>query len=318
DIFGKPDDKLREVLAKPVFHIKKSARKEVPIEDTIKEDINEISSDIDERLVLAAKGIARTLKGEESKKTERDLLKLLKLQIIETNCAKNGQTLPKEELASLLGKMKVLKEEPKSTQFIPIAPQGRNNVPQRERQYSLSDELFDEREGRQEFRQKPRPFGDRREKPYSLTDELFDLSGKEREFSPRRRPFGDRRETDDVFGDHRVMKPSRQKSAFLTQESHNLFSGESIGIFEADMKEATDAPKMLIWDRLLDDKLHEAVAQPPKNMFEEMIQWTEEGKLWKYPINNEQGLEEEEKVPFYEHVLLDHLLEGFPDSGPVK
>ncbi|CAG2114241.1 unnamed protein product [Medioppia subpectinata] len=41
DIFGKPDDKLREVLAKPVFHIKKSARKEVPIEDTIKEDINE-------------------------------------------------------------------------------------------------------------------------------------------------------------------------------------------------------------------------------------------------------------------------------------
>jgi len=30
------------------------------------------------------------------------------------------------------------------------------------------------------------------------------------------------------------------------------------------------------------------------------------------------GLEEEEKVPFYEHVLLDHLLEGFPQKGPVR
>jgi len=30
------------------------------------------------------------------------------------------------------------------------------------------------------------------------------------------------------------------------------------------------------------------------------------------------GLEEEEKVPFYEHVLLDHLLEGFPERGPVR
>ncbi len=30
------------------------------------------------------------------------------------------------------------------------------------------------------------------------------------------------------------------------------------------------------------------------------------------------GLEEEQNVPFYDHVLLDHLLEGFPDKGPVR
>jgi len=28
---------------------------------------------------------------------------------------------------------------------------------------------------------------------------------------------------------------------------------------------------------------------PPSNAFEEMIQWTEEGKLWTFPIDNEQG-----------------------------
>jgi small subunit ribosomal protein S31 len=30
------------------------------------------------------------------------------------------------------------------------------------------------------------------------------------------------------------------------------------------------------------------------------------------------GLEEEQNVAFYSHVLLDHLLEGFPDKGPVR
>lgn len=29
--------------------------------------------------------------------------------------------------------------------------------------------------------------------------------------------------------------------------------------------------------------------QMPRNGFEEMIQWTKEGKLWQYPINNEIG-----------------------------
>ena len=61
-----------------------------------------ISSEIDKRLVLAAKGIASTLSGEESKRTESDLLKLLKLQVVETNLAKEGKTLSKDHLALVL------------------------------------------------------------------------------------------------------------------------------------------------------------------------------------------------------------------------
>lgn len=83
-----------------------------------------------------------------------------------------------------------------------------------------------------------------------------------------------------------------------------------------------------------------------------MIQWTKEGKLWQYPLNNEDGdcytqhinfcliktkpltyiifyffyffcsisgLEEEASVSFYEHVFLEkHLEEGFPRQGPVR
>ncbi|CAG2183490.1 unnamed protein product, partial [Oppiella nova] len=119
------------------------------------ENINEISGQIDKRLVMAAKGIARSLSGEEAKKTENDLLKLLKLQIIETNYAKSGQIMPKDKLASLLGDMKVLKEEPREQFFTPIVPMSE------QRSYQTRGE-FESRDSGQEFRQKRRPF-DRRE-----------------------------------------------------------------------------------------------------------------------------------------------------------
>ena len=49
------------------------------------------------------------------------------------------------------------------------------------------------------------------------------------------------------------------------------------------------------------------------------MQWTDEGKLWQFLINNEQGMEEEHEVDFSEHVLLEmHLEEWCPTSGPVR
>jgi small subunit ribosomal protein S31 len=158
---------------------------------------------------------------------------------------------------SLLGDMKVLKEEPREQFFTPIVPMSE------QRSYQTRGE-FESRDSGQEFRQKRRPF-DRRE---SFGD--FDGQSVSQSMLERR--------------------PPRQQSMFAGREQHNLFAGESIGIFEADMKEATDAPKLQIWDRLMNDELQESVAQTPRNMFEEMIQWTEEGKLWRFPINNEQGM----------------------------
>ncbi len=71
----------------------------------------------------------------------------------------------------------------------------------------------------------------------------------------------------------------------------NLYASEPLGIFDADAKESSDAPKIYIWDRLMKDELERIVAQPPSNSFEEMIRWTEQGILWKYPIDNEQGMQ---------------------------
>ncbi|XP_056014476.1 vigilin-like isoform X2 [Ostrea edulis] len=54
------------------------------------------------------------------------------------------------------------------------------------------------------------------------------------------------------------------------------------------------------------------------NDFEEMIQLTKQGKMWHYPIDNEQGIEEEKDVSFTDHVFFDDLLEDFPKSGPIS
>uniref|UniRef100_A0A8C2IEU6 Small ribosomal subunit protein mS31 n=1 Tax=Cyprinus carpio TaxID=7962 RepID=A0A8C2IEU6_CYPCA len=74
-----------------------------------------------------------------------------------------------------------------------------------------------------------------------------------------------------------------------------------------------------LWDIDLANQIVQATNQMPRNGFEEMIQWTKEGRLWQYPINNEAGLEEEASVPFHEHVFLEkHLDESFPQQGPVR
>lgn len=100
-----------------------------------------------------------------------------------------------------------------------------------------------------------------------------------------------------------------------------LFSGKSLGIFspptDEDTVELTDAQPTL-WDLDFEHQISQSVNQLPRNGIEEMIQWTKEGKMWLYPIDNEAGLEEEAQVPFHEHVFLEKHLEGFPRQGPVR
>ena len=45
-----------------------------------------------------------------------------------------------------------------------------------------------------------------------------------------------------------------------------------------------------LWMKADEDELKRLTTMPPRNAFEEMIQWTKDGILWKFPIDNEQGL----------------------------
>jgi small subunit ribosomal protein S31 len=81
---------------------------------------------------------------------------------------------------------------------------------------------------------------------------------------------------------------------FRYADKINIFGGEPLGIFKAPESQADKdsyvPPEVTTWQRLEARELHLAITHPPSNIFEEMIQWTEQRKLWLFPINNEQGL----------------------------
>ncbi|XP_060880065.1 small ribosomal subunit protein mS31 [Metopolophium dirhodum] len=98
----------------------------------------------------------------------------------------------------------------------------------------------------------------------------------------------------------------------------NLFSSEPLGIFK-NFDTKKDIPTLPTWDRLYEKSLQTAVTHPPKNIYEQMIIWTEQGKLWKFPINNEQGMDDENNVFFAEHVFLEPLIDEWcPKKGPIR
>ncbi|XP_018547843.1 28S ribosomal protein S31, mitochondrial [Lates calcarifer] len=100
-----------------------------------------------------------------------------------------------------------------------------------------------------------------------------------------------------------------------------LLSGKRLNIFSPTTdKDVESTPaRPTLWDVDFANQLSMSIDHMPRNGLEEMIQWTKEGKMWSYPINNEDGLEEEASVPFHEHIFLEkHLEEGFPRQGPVR
>ncbi|XP_044751711.1 28S ribosomal protein S31, mitochondrial isoform X2 [Coccinella septempunctata] len=99
----------------------------------------------------------------------------------------------------------------------------------------------------------------------------------------------------------------------------NLYGTEPLGIFTSDPKEYTDHVENTTWKSLTQREMKLLTTHPPSNYFQEMILWTEQGKLWKFPIDNEQGLEEENNISFAEHVFLDKHLESWcPPKGPIR
>lgn len=71
--------------------------------------------------------------------------------------------------------------------------------------------------------------------------------------------------------------------------SVNLFGEKPLGIFKNDTELKESADILSTWSYLQARELKLAVTHPPSNYFQKMALWTEQGKLWKFPIDNEQG-----------------------------
>lgn len=55
------------------------------------------------------------------------------------------------------------------------------------------------------------------------------------------------------------------------------------------------------------------VNEQPIQNFEKMIQWTQEGRLWESPMNNEGVV----MMMVHEYIFLDKYQEDFSQQGPV-
>lgn len=69
----------------------------------------------------------------------------------------------------------------------------------------------------------------------------------------------------------------------------NLFGEQPLGIFKSMIDAPASVDELATWSALQQRELNLAVTHPPSNHFQKMALWTEQGKLWKFPINNEQG-----------------------------
>ncbi|XP_057337405.1 28S ribosomal protein S31, mitochondrial [Microplitis mediator] len=135
--------------------------------------------------------------------------------------------------------------------------------------------------------------------------ELFSRSSRVQQLLRKQKPTGE----------FTAMSRSRRPD-----QPVNLYGGTRLSLFDRVTKTAPEDSQMLNrWKSLEKKELKLMLVHPPENVFEEMIQWTEKGILWKFPINNEIEMEEEESVHFSEHVFLERYLKGWcPKKGPIR
>lgn len=220
------------------------------------QNIDEIKHNkkLGEKLANAATSIAQTI-GGDTKKTESELLNLLRIYSTDQDDSSEKKSRFSVQLSDLLSGMKIDRNQPK-TNFLKYA-----DIDKAQRVKELINKSTN-----------------------------LDLNLKVRRFK----------------------KPMDNYIPI------NLFSSEPLDIFK-DIHLKKNDLTLHTWDRLHEKSLKLAVTHPPKNIYEQMIIWTEQGKLWKFPINNEQGIDDENKVFFAEHVFLEPLIDEWcPKKGPIR
>ncbi|SPP76799.1 28S ribosomal protein S31, mitochondrial [Drosophila guanche] len=130
-----------------------------------------------------------------------------------------------------------------------------------------------------------------------------------------RRTMASRSKHSDRYQQRPQRHTKREAESFTG--SVNLFGGEPLGIFKEPLPISGDI--LSTWSQLSERELSLHAAHPPANYFEQMVLWTEQGKVWRFPIDNEQDWVDEVNVDFSEHIFLDqHLEDWCPSRGPIR
>ena len=78
--------------------------------------------------------------------------------------------------------------------------------------------------------------------------------------------------------------------------SKGIFGGEPLGIFPTEEPNTGDGEvvRLETWERCEERYLRLMSTPTPRNYLEEMVDLTEKGIMWQFPIDNEQGIEHDE------------------------
>ncbi|KAH8379756.1 hypothetical protein KR009_006983, partial [Drosophila setifemur] len=123
------------------------------------------------------------------------------------------------------------------------------------------------------------------------------------------------------YSDRQQQRPQRsiKREAESFTGSVNLYGGEPLGIFKDAAQFPSSTDILITWSQLSERELSLQAAHPPANYFEQMVLWTDQKKVWRFPINNEQDYVDEVDVDFSEHIFLEqHLEEWCPSKGPIR
>jgi small subunit ribosomal protein S31 len=67
-----------------------------------------------------------------------------------------------------------------------------------------------------------------------------------------------------------------------------------MGIFQVSQSEDTTCETLKTWQAISNREMGILTTQSPRNLIEDMASMTEKGILWHFPINNEQGIDEDQ------------------------
>ncbi|KAJ8669662.1 hypothetical protein QAD02_000921 [Eretmocerus hayati] len=278
--------RLRNEPQKPAFNIAIKPRKERFKEDP---DTIEPKKSFEEELKGAAKDVAKSL-GGDTKKTESELLS----QVLNIRREPMASTPSQAETSTGVTQTDTAPDLPQAE--TPVATGTLDDLLAKMTVEEVAP-VIDIRELKTELPRKRmmKDLDKRLEKPSVASSILSTKVGYAR----------------------KKLQQSQKHSAPQSQVLKN-HQGK-LGMFTKTIGDGQSSRQLTVWETLYQKELNLAMLTTPQNVFEELIQWTEQGKLWHFPINNEQGLKGEENVHFSEHVFLDkHLKDWCPKRGPIR
>lgn len=299
-------------LAKPIGRLQheKDPRYRMPGLAPGQMDMSEVSQNIDERLMKMAKIVAKSLSSDSKdvKRTEAELELMLKSTAIERESGREGEPIQIDMMRVLKGfdvEKPIPKSEMKPGRFVQ-RPQSAttegSTADRRGREWrqdddslprrwyaskgSITQAIMSQQEQRSERRSQRVEGGETRRVEGGQTRRV---EGGQM----RRRPVVVEVYSQDAYGvfDYQVSQSLGQDDGQRMAKGERKQKSMVIGLKEAGERaeEREEGSSLLTWDKLVEEELSFAATQPPRNAFEEMILWTKQGKLWKYPIDNEQG-----------------------------